>query len=225
MENLRPNEQRAKNAITLIWIVLALEIISLISGYFQYDLLQTVAKGGEISNETATANDTREQLIGVIYMIVYIISAVTFIKWFRRAYFNLHQRVNHLSQTEGWAAGSWFVPIVSLYRPYQIMKELYQETKELLVKNGLGVNENFTTNSLGWWWTLWIINNFIGQFVTRYSLKAESIDELTTSTIASMFSNIIGIPLALITVKVIKDYSNVEPLLNEIREDEETTTA
>jgi len=218
---IRPNGKRAKNAITLIYILLALEIISLISDYFQYDLLETIAKGGEISNDTATTNDTRVQLIGIIYMIVYIISTITFIQWFRRAYFNLHQRVNHLSQNEGWAAGSWFVPIISLYRPYQIMKELYQETKELLVKNGLGVNENFTTNSLGWWWTMWIIHNVIGQFVSRYSLKAESIDELTTSTIASMFINIIGIPLALITVKVIKDYSNIEPLLNEIRENVE----
>ena len=225
MENLKPNEQRAKNAITLIWIVLALEIVSLISGYFQYDLLQTAANGGEISTETATANDTREQIIGIIYLIAYIISAVTFIQWFRRAYYNLHLRVNHLSQTEGWAAGSWFVPIVSLYRPYQIMKELYQETRELLVKKGLSINENFSTGFLGWWWTLWIINNAIGQFIFRYSMKAESIDELTISTVASMIGNVVGIPLALITVKVIKDYANVEPLIIEIKDEEETTNA
>ena len=224
MENLKPNGQRAKNAITLIWIVLALEIVSLISGYFQYDLLQTAANGGEISTETANANDTREQIIGIVYLIAFVISAVTFIQWFRRAYFNLHQRVNHLSQTEGWAAGSWFVPIVSLYRPYQIMKELYQETKALLTKNGLN-NENISTSSLGWWWTLWVISSFLGQFVFRYSMKAESIDELTISTVSSMIENVVGIPLALITIKVIKDYANVEPLIIEIKDEEETTNA
>ena len=224
MENLKPNGQRAKNAITLIWIVLALEIVSLISGYFQYDLLQTAANGGEISTETANANDTREQIIGIVYLIAFVISAVTFIQWFRRAYFNLHLRVNHLSQTEGWAAGSWFVPIVSLYRPYQIMKELYQETKALLTKNGLN-NENISTSSLGWWWTLWVISSFLGQFVFRYSMKAESIDELTISTVASMIENVVGIPLALITIKVIKDYANVEPLIIEIKDEEETTNA
>ena len=148
MENLKPNGQRAKNAITLIWIVLALEIISLISGYFQYDLLQTVANGGEISTETATANETREQMIGIIYLIAYIISAITFIQWFRRAYFNLHLKVNHLSHTEGWAAGSWFVPIISLYRPYQIMKEIYQETKELLIEKGIDFKQSFSTSAL-----------------------------------------------------------------------------
>lgn len=223
MENLRPNGQRAKNAITLIWIVLALEIISAISGYFQYDLLQTAANCGEISTEAATANDTREQVITIIYLIVYIISAVTFIQWFRRAYFNLHQKVTRLAQTEGWAAGSWFVPIVSLYRPYQIMKELYQETKELLNKKGISINTNFTTSSLGWWWALWIISNGIGQFIFRYSMSAESMDELITLTVAGLIGNMTGIPLALITVKVIKDYSNVEPKLYEIKDEEETT--
>ena len=225
MENLNQNVQRAKNAIILIWIVLALEIISLVSGYFQYDLLQTVANGGEISTETATANDLREQMIGIIYLIAYVISTVTFIQWFRRAYFNLHQKVTYLAYTEGWAAGSWFVPIVNLYRPYQIMKELYQETKALFIKKGIDVNSNFTTNALGWWWTLWIINSIIGQFVFRYSMKADTIDELTISTVASMIGNILGIPLALITVKVIKDYANVETLLSEIKDEVETTTA
>ena len=216
MEDLRPNAQRAKNAIALIWVVLALELISFISGYFQYDLLQSAANGESISSETATANDTREQIISIIYMIAYIISSVTFIQWFRRAYYNLHIRVDHLSLSEGWAAGSWFVPIVSLFRPYQIMKELYKETEELLIKERTVIDENFTTRFLGWWWALWILSTVIGQFVFRYTLKAESIDELTISTISSMVGNIVGIPLALITVKVIRDYSNVEPQLSEI---------
>ncbi len=225
MERLKPNEQRAKTAIMLIWIVLALEIVSLISGYFQYDLLQAVANGRLISMDAATANDTREQVIGILYFIVYIISGITFIQWFRRAYFNLHLRVSHLSQSEGWAAGSWFVPIICLFRPYLIMKELYQKTKKCLMENGQSVNENFSTAYLGWWWTLWIVSNFIGQFVFRFSMNAESVDSLIIITLVSIVGNAVGITLAFITVKVIKDYSSIEPLLCEIKEDEEIANA
>ena len=221
MEELRPNGQRAKNAITLIWIVLALEIVSLISGYLQYNLLQLAAHGGEISIATVNANDTREQLVGISYLIAYIISAVTFIQWFRRAYFNLHSRVNGLNHTEGWAAGSWFVPFICLYRPYQIMKELCQKTKDLLPEEGCYINRGFSTSAIGWWWALWIICNIIGQFVFRYSLKAASIDELTVSTVGGIVGNIIGIPLALITIKVIKDYSHMELLLAEVKDEME----
>ena len=103
MEKLKPNEQRAKNAIMFIWIVLILEIANFISSYLQYDLLQTVANGGYVSPEAAEANDNREQMIGTFCLISYIISAVTFIKWFRRAYYNLHQKVDSLLYAEGWA--------------------------------------------------------------------------------------------------------------------------
>ena len=216
MESLRPNEQRAKNAIFWIWIVLALEIVNLISSYMQYDLLQTVANGSFVTDEAISANDLREAVFGMIYFIAYLISGVTFILWFRRAYFNLHQKVNYLQFSEGWAAGSWFVPIVNLYRPYRIMKEIYIETKELFTKNGRSEKVDYSTNSLGWWWTLWIISAFIGQFIFRFALKsADTIDNLITTTVANIFLGILGIPLALITIKVIKDYSKVELLLAE----------
>ncbi|WP_353119425.1 DUF4328 domain-containing protein [Myroides odoratus] len=215
MERLNPNGQRAKNAIILIWIMLALDIISLISGYFQFDLLQMAAKGNEISIEQANANDTREQVISLLCSIAYIISGVTFIQWFRRAYYNLHLRVTNLSYKEGWAAGSWFVPILCLFRPYQIMKELHVETKALLARKGVSMNQNFSANILGIWWAFWIVNNAMGQYIFRYAQRAETIDELTICTVTSMANNIIGVLLALLTIKVITNYATVEPLLLE----------
>jgi len=82
--------------------------------------------------EAAESNDLRQLVIAIISMVVALISAVTFIMWFRRAYFNLHSRVSKLSFTEGWAAGAWFVPIVNLGRPLNIMQELYNKTAALL---------------------------------------------------------------------------------------------
>lgn len=220
MEDLRPNDQRAKNAITIIWIILIFEILLLISGYFQYELLQSIAKGNEIPMDRINANDRREQIFNTLFFITLIVSFVTFIKWFRRAYYNLHLRVKHLSFKEGWAAGSWFVPIISLFRPYQIMKELYLETKELLTEKGISFNQGFNTKALGLWWTLWIISNIIGQFEFRYSMNAYTIEELSILTVASMINNIIGIPLALLAIKVIRNYANVEPLLREVNDKE-----
>lgn len=225
MEKLRPNDQRAKNAITLIWAVLIMEVISLISDYLQYDLLQTVSKGGEISIEAANLNDLREQIIGMFYLIILIISAVTFIQWFRRAYYNLHLKINYLSYDEGWAAGSWFVPFINLFRPYQIMKEIYKETEGLLVRKGIDYHQKLQTNVLGIWWALWLISGTLGQFVFRYANRAETVDELIISTKISMVSDLVGIPLTLIAIKIIKNYASVEPVLRDTFNQEETATA
>ena len=216
--NLRPNKQRAKNAIILIYIILALEFVLLISSYFQLELLNRILTDN-YTTEELTANDNREGILALVYMLAHILSAVMFIKWFRRAYYNLHQKTNHLSYSEGWAAGAWFVPILNLYRPYQIMKELYNETRNLLLKNDINVSKSFSTNLLGLWWALWIIASFIGQAIFR--LPTETTQDFIFMTNMQMVASIIGIPLALITIRVIKDYSNNETLLNEINNQEE----
>jgi hypothetical protein len=100
------------------------------------------------------------------------------------------------------------------------MKEMYNETRNFLQSRGFS-DISITTKLLGWWWTLWIISRFVGQFAFRYSMKAETIDELLTGTVAEIVSGIIGIPLALIAIRVVKDYSAVEPLLNEITDEQQ----
>jgi len=211
---LRPNNMRAKFVLFSIGIVLILDVISSISSGMQYNLLQTAENGGLITNEAATANDLRESVIGIIYFIAYLTSAIAFIMWFRRAYFNLHQKFDNLSFGEGWAAGSWFVPIVNLYRPYQIMQELYKKTKKHIDSLAHTGHINLSAKALGLWWGLWITNNVIGQVSYRISKYADTITELKTMTTFDLINCVIGIALAFVTLKVIKDYSRVEDLLN-----------
>lgn len=218
MTFLKPNEKRAKNAIALIWIMLVMEIVKVLSGYLQYDLLVGADSENGISMEAANANDLRQMIVNIIYLIAYIISIVTFILWFRRAYYNLHVKNDNLNHTEGWAAGGWFVPIMSLYVPYQIMKELYEETKELLYKKGIDLSESLSTTYVGWWWGAWILNNVIAQIIFRTSKDEQTVEGLANATLVEIGSSAFGIVLALITVKVIKDYAAAEVLFAKIDE-------
>jgi hypothetical protein len=225
MGGLKSNERRARLAILLIWIVLAMEIVNLVSSCMQLDLLQTVASGGDVPAEAGEANDNREAAAGRIYLLAYAISAITFILWFRRAYYNLHQKAAPLALPEGWAAGCWFVPIVNLFRPYQIMKEMYVETKKLLDGHGFRERVAYTTRYLDWWWTLWVMSAVVGNVIFKFATRnATTVEDYILVTVAQIIVGILGIPLALVTVKVIKDYARMEPLLREIGEEEETRT-
>ena len=53
MELQRSNEGRAKIAITMIWITMAFDILSLISDGFQFDLLQRMSTGVNFTMEEA----------------------------------------------------------------------------------------------------------------------------------------------------------------------------
>ena len=210
---LKPNQKRSEIAITLIWICLIVNLISLFSSYLQYELLTQLSNGVEIANYKLEQNDSREQLLGVVTLIVSIISAVTFIQWFRRAYFNLHSLVPNLTYTEGWAAGSWFVPIIGFYRPYQIMMELYNKTIARLEETKLIDNQSYDVSFVKVWWVLWIIVSIIGRVVYKNISEAETIDKFIDYTVFSMVQSILYIPLSILTIKVIKEYSNFENLL------------
>ena len=210
---LKPNQKRSEIAITLIWICLIVNLISLFSSYLQYELLTQLSNGVEIPNYKLEQNDSREQLLGVVTLIVSIISAVTFIQWFRRAYFNLHSLVPNLTYTEGWAAGSWFVPIIGFYRPYQIMMELYNKTIARLEETKLIDNQSYDVSFVKVWWVLWIIVSIIGRVVYKNISEAETIDKFIDYTVFSMVQSILYIPLSILTIKVIKEYSNFENLL------------
>ncbi|NPA45519.1 MAG: DUF4328 domain-containing protein, partial [Chlorobi bacterium] len=211
---IKPNKERADIAIKLIWLVMLIEIISATSSFFQYRLLMKISKGEIISVQVANANDTREQIVAIVYLIVFFISGITFIKWFRRAYYNLGVRTK-TNYTEGWAAGAWFVPIISLFRPVQIMNELWDKTSKLISEK-----TNTPTTSrpviIGIWWALWILSHFIGRYVLKLGMKAETIDDYINSTVGDMVISILGIPLAIITVLIINSYSKKEEELARI---------
>lgn len=215
MNGLRPNDQRAKTAIMLIWVVMCLEVISLGSSYMQYDFIQAAISGENITMDEANANDTRERLVGIIYILAMIVSGITFIQWFRRAYYNLHQRVDHLNHGEGWAAGAWFVPFLNWFRPYQIMQELYEETVEFLGTYEYKDKVQLSTSILGVWWAAWVIKSILGQVVFRMGRNAEEVSTILTVTVMSMVQHVLGIVAAFLVIRIIKEYSAVEPILME----------
>lgn len=224
MQQLKPNETRARTAIIMLWIVLAAEILSFISGLLQYNMLNEMSSDGFSYND-AELNDMRELFFAILYLLAFIISAVTFIQWFRRAWYNLHLKVKYLEYSEGWAAGGWFVPVMSFFVPYRIMSDLYKKTAQLLNQHGQPGATVLNTTLPGWWWAFWIINNFMGQVMLQTSSNSESVSDLITGTILSLAGNIIGIIAAVLAIRVIKTYASVEPLLFLLNEDAENKAA
>ncbi len=210
-EAIRPNGQRAKWAEYILWGLLGLSFLSLISSYLQYDLLLKVEEGFYVSDNELTLNDIREGIVGITNIILYITSVIFFIRWFRRAYYNLNSR-SGTSHDEGWAAGSWFVPFLNLYRPVQIMNEIDEGNSALITRYS---HESSKKNSflIGSWWALWILGGIIGRYIFKTSMRANTLNELIQSTQADMFGQLIDIPLTILAILVIRVVSKKETLL------------
>lgn len=216
---LRPNKNRSNRLILVLWIYTAFTQLESISAIAQYFLLKRIQSGDFNMNEV-NANDTRQSIVAVIMLLLYVGTAIVFIQWFRRAYYNLHQLSNKPSYSEGWAAGAWFVPFMNLGRPFNIMKEMMTISEDMLVQANLTREDSSRRRSVGIWWTLWIAVSVLIDVNARIQAKSEDLTVLTNSTLADVILSLLYIPLTIFTVKMIKKYAELEELLPLINTDQ-----
>ncbi len=212
------NSKNAKWAQRLIWVVMVIDLIGLFSSYFQYELLIAVQNQELVTQEAADANDLREQIISIIYLVAYLTSAVFFIRWFRNAYLNLSKRTV-INSSISMAIWGWIIPIVSVFKPYQIMKEMWTDSC-LKIRLKEPAYAEPSTTIIGLWWFFWLVTNVIGNNIFKYTLKSETIADYLNLTIADMALSFLSVPMAILAYLMIEQYNEIERKLATIEEGE-----
>lgn len=221
MKLLKNNEKRAKNVILVFKIIIVYFSIAPFLNYYKYNLVKKIAQGEEFSEESKLIFEIIDYSTLIISSILTLICAIFFILWFRRAYYNLSQLVLNVSYSDGWAAGAWFVPIVNLFRPYKMMKELYEKTESLFIKRNIKFESDFKSNSVLLWWIFWIVLNIFEYII--YKIEKSNyyyIEDIQNIPIFYIIENILIIITAIFAIKVIKNYALSEPLLHKIEGNE-----
>lgn len=166
-------------------------VISSLSEIAQYQLLESA-----FTNAEATANDTRQSVIGFIHVLTYFITAVVFGRWIYRMNANARALgANYMTFTPGWAVGWYFVPVACLWKPYQAMREIWRASKV--------PKHSQNDRIVGWWWACWIVSNILGNIDFRITMAAKDVDTLSMASVAGFVDNvfdIFAITLALILV-------------------------
>ena len=124
------------------------------------DLEATVAAGRFVSN--ARLAELRGDIYAVygLVWIFYYVAAVPFLMWMYRASRNLLPlEAGNQRYSSGWAVGWWFVPLMNLFRPYQVLAEIWRGSTAT-------TRQSWTEAPLPWvlsvWWALLLISNFSG---------------------------------------------------------------
>lgn len=222
--NIQPNKQRAQLAIYVFWGIIALSIIAVISGYFEYELLQHINNGGFITDAEANANDTRQSVVGILQSGLSITAIVVFLNWFRRAYANVSRLGLRTEHADNMAIWSFVIPIISLFQPYKIAKEIATKTQVLI--NRFSAQETVPpTTAIGFWWAAFIISNVLGRIAMRTVFAdANSIQDMMNSSLMYLFSDAFDCVAALLTILMIQQLSKKETELYHLVHNQTTTT-
>ncbi|MEZ5460524.1 DUF4328 domain-containing protein [Dokdonella sp.] len=205
MAHFRDSENLTRWVRILLYAQIVVAIASLISGYLEYQLLLSLQNGTfeavEIALAESAAGDRRQLVVGVVYLILLIVSAVVILKWIHRANYNARQLgAKGMDFTPGWAVGYYFIPILNLFKPYRAMKEIWKASK-----NPSRWATQPASRILPLWWGLWITSNILGQVIFRLARRAEEIPELIGLNLVSQISDFLDIPLALALLVLVNE--------------------
>ncbi|MDA1347880.1 MAG: DUF4328 domain-containing protein [Chloroflexi bacterium] len=143
---------RATWTLALLAVFGLAVIAAAVSAVLEIGLLRDLQDGEAVSVSSAIANDNRQRVVSSLYFVTFVSTAVAFCFWMHRVSRNLGPLgIEGRRFTPRWAVIWWFVPLMQLFRPYQVVREIWR-----------GSNKEASGRSwalLPWWWAAWLAAN------------------------------------------------------------------
>jgi uncharacterized RDD family membrane protein YckC len=227
-----PAEGRARWTEILLIAGAAVGAAAVISGVMQLNLLSRAAVDG-ISESEAVLNDSRQQFIGILQFTLFVGTAVPFLMWFHRAHHNLPALgCDDLEYSPRWAVGGFFVPILNLARPFQVMREVWLgsmpgDSSRASVMGGMFQDRSRKAPPLvGWWWALFLGSNLFGNLTLRMAATDNpTLEQMQELTWAQILSDTLDVPAALLAAILVAQITRCQAAKAGIRAPEISSSA
>ena len=207
---------RASLATIALGALIVISAIWIISTFQEVVLLRDIADGAyaNVSDAEfyalADANDSRQALVGLLALAIFLVAIVTFLMWQYRVRKNAdYIGTTGLRFSPGWVIGWWFIPIMGLFRPYQVMKEMWQSNYHNVYEYNESRNLE-VSGLLGWWWGLLIVSGFISSVSLRIYIRSDDINTLIIGDWLDIGSSVIWIVSAVLAIVLIREISDFQ---------------
>lgn len=194
------------------WALYAVAFITATSVFLSiqtHQFISNIKTGNFLSREimisTADAIYQRQSIIATISLITFILSAILICRWIFLANRNLRTfSTKKIEFTPGWAVGWYFIPIAHLWKPYEVMKEIWNFS----INHTEAERAHNSPLILKWWWFLWIMVSFLSKIAMR--IGTETTDSLQNTMAIYLISDLCMIPLCFILLSIIKQISKAQ---------------
>lgn len=160
-------------------------------------VMNDVMAGNPPAEQAVAAMDTQAVMVAFAYTGVFLLAAVAFLIWQRTAVANLVPLRASPQYTPGWSVLYWFIPIVNLFRPYQVVKDAWIGSSADPDDSG--------ANIVTFWWLGWIMKIIFTRVQISMSSLAQTPEEFRTATYVAIVSSLISVATAGVIIKIVRD--------------------
>jgi Domain of unknown function (DUF4328) len=181
----------------LLWISVAIACIALIDDVVEFVQVQV----GQMSPDQVATNDPIQGVVGLLQSGLGIVTGITFLKWIYRAYKNIQGfGAEGLRFSPGWAVGYYFIPILCLIRPFQVMGEIWRASDD---------PRNWSQRPGSWvissWWTLFLLYYAVTQVSLGIAIQASTTDQWTLAAVLAIAGDLFSIPLSITALRLVTE--------------------
>ena len=123
-------------------------------------------------------------LTALFVLLMLVVTGFVTLNWTYRVSRNAHSLARGLDVPPQWAVGWYFVPVASVWKPFQALREVWQ----------VGVDParwrtRKTPAIMRWWWGFWLAGNLAG----TWSNLAAKFDRSPAGAVGSDYLNLIHV--------------------------------
>jgi hypothetical protein len=191
----------------LLLVDIVVYLIAIALGFSHISLLSRILTGEQITPDETAANQGTMQPLEMPQRLAQLITGVCFLVWIYRAHRNLPALgARNLGYSPGWAVGGFFVPLLNLVRPYQVVREIWKASSpEVGVSNDSSWQNVGTSPLLGIWWGTFIVMNILGQAVLWLSPPANTVEAFLPVAWLGVVSYVVGVIAAVLALFVVRE--------------------
>jgi serine/threonine protein kinase len=209
LEAYLPLRRPARRVRVALWVSILLALTSAAANLGDTRAARLLAGDG------ASAGDLY-LWVGLVQAGWFLVTAGLWLAWFRRAYLNLPALgARRLRFRFWWAVGAWLVPVFSLFRPKQVLNDVWRASDPDLPPDQADTwRRRPVAELLGWWWLAFLTSILVRSITTAavhtaadlmlLGLLPERFDRFQPSAGMQILADLLTVLCGLLALRVVR---------------------
>ncbi|MGY1455481.1 protein kinase domain-containing protein [Streptomyces sp. SS8] len=209
---VRPGAARSARTLSLVLsaglsALLLCTLVQLVLDFQVYGELNELHEGGYLAYAAFDHGSLRNttEVMAVLSALFQLPVIVLWLVWFWRVRANAEAFApGQIRYHQGWAIGSWLVPVIWFFMPKQIINDVCDHSDPTSTRTTwYGPRRSSNRGLLNGWWTMWLTGMVVGVLNYRPWYEAETVDEAQGSAALTVLADFLAVPATVLAILVV----------------------
>jgi len=191
---LKSHAKLTSTLCVLLKLTLGIQVMAVLAGFYDFHSYSNLPVDADIS-EILLLSDTLIMVVGLAQIVLGIVTSIVFLRWVYISNKMLRAVCpEYMTFTPGWSVGWFFIPIANVWKPYQVMKEMWVASHK---------GDRVDQDLVGWWWALFLATRMLNRITYRLARRADDVVSYNNATLVQIAADGVGMGLTYLALTMV----------------------